>query len=74
MKLVLPECLDSQQSSNKDLACLHLSTFYKTETGEVLNRKTKIKHHTKQNNETLTQHESIKQLHIKHKSLAIMKL
>ena len=46
----------------------------KTETGEVLNRKTKIKQHTKQNNKTLTQHDSIKQLNIKHESLAIMNL
>ena len=48
----------------------------KTETGEALNRKTKTKHHTNQNNKTLnntdttlTQHESIKQLNIKHESL-----
>ncbi|MDI2598534.1 hypothetical protein QA786_15205, partial [Listeria monocytogenes] len=40
----------------------------------VLNRKTKTKHHTKQNNKTLTQHESIKQLNIQHESLAIMNL
>ena len=53
----------------------------KTEIGEALNRKTKTKHHTKQNNKTLnntnttlTQHESIKQLNIKHESLAIMNL
>ena len=47
----------------------------KTETREALNRKTKAKHHTKQNNKTLntlTQHKNLKQLHIKHKSLAIM--
>ena len=49
----------------------------KTQTGEALNRKTKAKHHTKQNNETLntlTQHENLKQLNIKHESLAIMNL
>ena len=50
----------------------------KIETGEALNKKTKIKHHTKQNNKTLnntnTIHESIKQLNIKHESPAIMNL
>jgi len=50
----------------------------KTEIGEALNRKTKAKYHTKQNNKTLTQsltqHKSIKQLNIKHESLAIMNL
>ena len=50
-----------------------------------MNRKIKAKHHTKQNNKTLntlnatlthtsTTHESIKQLNIKHESLAIMNL